>query len=356
MDESRREDLLGYLIGALEEDESQKVRKELERNETAQLELASLRKGLRPLAAYANWSEQLYEPPQNLAERTCSRIWDKIDSGLPEGDFPDERAHEKENVLSDAPNEPALPLHPVAASSKRIAPRMNIGNEYREKTWADRWKSSDLITVACVGIMLLFLAIPAFQFVKTQVVQIVFQHRMQKFVDSTAVITQFQEDIPFFKGGAIPDESEYVYSSGTDLGSLLLSFGETNLSQRTLEYLSPGRIVISNGASPLKIPGTEHQMTTVSDTAFAQNFRSQYVQSVPFPQVSGLFTPNSPAFPITTRQMGGFTFADWGKTPVAVFSEAGKEGPSGAFVQTNDVQHIFFRDGRVFFRKTGFGK
>ena len=345
MDDSRREDLLGYLIGALDEEESQNVRNELERNETVQLEFASLRKKLRPLAAYAQWSEQLYQPPQNLAERTCSRIWDNIDSGLAEDDF-----------SNDTANEPALPLHPVVAPSKRLAPRVNIGSEYREKSWANRWKSSDLLTVGCVGIMLLFIAFPIFQFVKTQVVQIVFQHRMQKFVDSTVVISQFQDDIPFFKSGGIPDETEYVYSSGTDLGSLLSSFGETNLSQRTLEYISPDRIAVNSGASPPQIPGTEHHIATVSDSVLTQNSRSQYVQSVPFPQVTGLFVPNSSAFPMTPHQMAGFALADWGKAPIPVFTEAGKEGPNGTFVKTNDVQHIFFRDGRVFFRKTGFSK
>ena len=347
MDKSRREDLLGYLIGALEKDENQKVRHELEQNETTQLELVSLRKELCPLTAYAQWSNQLYQPPQNLAERTCNRIWDRIDSGLADSEEID-----NENVLNNVPNGPGLPIYPAVTPPKRIVPRTNMSGKDRQESW----KLSDLITVACVGIMLLFLAYPVLQFVKTQVVQIVVQHKVQKLVDNTAVISQFQDDIPFFQRGVIADKSEYVYSSGTDLGSLLASFGETNLSQKTLEYFSPNRIEINNAPFSLKIPGAEHHLITIPYSDLAGNSRSQYVQSTPFPHISSLFAPNSLAFPVTPQNASGFTLTDWGKTPTSVFSEAGKAGPSGAFVKTNDVQHIFFRDGRVFFRKTGFSK
>ena len=65
-----QEYLLGYLLGALEEDEQQMVQRQLQTDPQLRAELERLRERLQPL-------EDLrgdYEPPEGLAAMTCERI------------------------------------------------------------------------------------------------------------------------------------------------------------------------------------------------------------------------------------------------------------------------------------------
>jgi len=65
-----REQLLGYLLDALEPDERHRVEEELCRNPQLQRELELLDEGLEPLRAI----EEPIVPPAGLAERTCARL------------------------------------------------------------------------------------------------------------------------------------------------------------------------------------------------------------------------------------------------------------------------------------------
>ena len=67
MTEPTRNQLLGYLLGALEEDEQTLVEQELQGNARLRRELALLSKALAPLDA--TWHD--YPPPPNLAADTC---------------------------------------------------------------------------------------------------------------------------------------------------------------------------------------------------------------------------------------------------------------------------------------------
>ena len=70
MNDRIREQLLGYLLGALDDDERLEVEQQLEANPPWREELESLALSLEPLA---ETYEEL-EPPAGLAERTCSLI------------------------------------------------------------------------------------------------------------------------------------------------------------------------------------------------------------------------------------------------------------------------------------------
>jgi hypothetical protein len=65
-----REQLLGYLLDALEDDERQQVEKHLGQDPQLARELGLLRRGLEPLAADA----EHHEPPADLARRTCDFV------------------------------------------------------------------------------------------------------------------------------------------------------------------------------------------------------------------------------------------------------------------------------------------
>lgn len=67
MTDSVREDLLGYLLGALDEEQHAEIERLLAEDPGARRRLASLRRALQPL----DDARCEYEPPQGLAERTC---------------------------------------------------------------------------------------------------------------------------------------------------------------------------------------------------------------------------------------------------------------------------------------------
>ncbi len=67
MSSIEREHLLGYLLGALDDDEQRHVETRLEREPDLLGSLESVRRCLRPLAAVP----KCYEPPVGLADRTC---------------------------------------------------------------------------------------------------------------------------------------------------------------------------------------------------------------------------------------------------------------------------------------------
>jgi len=66
-----REQLLGYLLGALDEAEQASIEEQLERDPRLRLELAEMREMLRPLEA----SRDEFAPPPGLASRTCQRVF-----------------------------------------------------------------------------------------------------------------------------------------------------------------------------------------------------------------------------------------------------------------------------------------
>ena len=76
MNDQRREILIGYLLGALEPQESAKVDAEINNNEDLRNDLAILYREISPINEIAD----RYEPPVGLATRTCQNIWAKIDS------------------------------------------------------------------------------------------------------------------------------------------------------------------------------------------------------------------------------------------------------------------------------------
>jgi hypothetical protein len=65
-----REQLLGYLLGALDDSEHRQVEEHLEREPEARRELELLARGLKPLEADAD----LREPPRGLAARACQAV------------------------------------------------------------------------------------------------------------------------------------------------------------------------------------------------------------------------------------------------------------------------------------------
>ena len=65
-----QEQLLGYLIGALDDSERRRVEWRLQTDPQWQAELAAVRESLQPLRL----AQRTYAPPQGLASRTCQKV------------------------------------------------------------------------------------------------------------------------------------------------------------------------------------------------------------------------------------------------------------------------------------------
>ena len=326
MSESHRETLLGYLSGALDENETRKVQQELECNESLQLECAALRKETRPLEKYAQWTEHVYQPPKGLAKRTCRRIWEQADGGWQTAD--------------GSMDEPS----PISA--KRHSPRLS--GALRRNPKRGEWKSTNVIATICIGIMVLLLLVPTVQFVKNQIVQTVRQKTIKKIANNIAALSQIHEEIIFQQN---TDRSGTTRTGGTDLGTFLASFGKTNLSQKTLDYFAvgqqkAGKFVVSPQSSASTLVG---RYPIDSQTPNS----SQYIQSFPFPQISHLFDPLATVSSHFTERMPGLTFAEWYRISAPVFAEGGGGKSGETLMNVSSEQNIIFNDGHVFFRKVG---
>ncbi|GHT23865.1 hypothetical protein FACS189419_08350 [Planctomycetales bacterium] len=93
IDQLEQENLLGYLLNSLDEPEMIRIERELLRKPHLRSELATLQREVAPL----NYISDPVEPPNNLAKRTCVKIWDILDK----------QEEEKPDFLSA----PVLELH-----------------------------------------------------------------------------------------------------------------------------------------------------------------------------------------------------------------------------------------------------
>jgi len=134
MTNRKREQLLGYLIGALEHSEHRRIEAELDRDPGMREELGRLEEGLRPLAA----ARRTFAPPEGLAARTCQ--WIALVAP---------RAGTEAPAAAGRP--PARPLarrmHTAHAPPSSPAP----------------WSWADLAVVACISAALALLILPAIQ-------------------------------------------------------------------------------------------------------------------------------------------------------------------------------------------------
>jgi len=74
-----QEDLLGYVLGALDEEEAAEIERRLAEDPQGQERLAAISQALSPLAA----ARREYEPPPGLASRTCRFVLGRGESRFP---------------------------------------------------------------------------------------------------------------------------------------------------------------------------------------------------------------------------------------------------------------------------------
>ena len=135
MVDREREQLLGFLLGALEEPEQESVEKQLERNPKLLQDLATVRESLQPL-----WVAQPdFDPPAGLAARTCEFVASHPHPGA---------AASPEPAREEAPT--------VVPSAKRI-PVVADEGEPRSWSWLDMGVAAGIVAA------MLVLVFPAIQ-------------------------------------------------------------------------------------------------------------------------------------------------------------------------------------------------
>lgn len=82
MTQKRKPDLLGFLFGALDHDEQTRTESEIDKSPELGMQAGKLRRSLKRIALDCRPDHD--EPPPNLAENTCLRIWDQMQPGLSE--------------------------------------------------------------------------------------------------------------------------------------------------------------------------------------------------------------------------------------------------------------------------------
>ncbi len=122
MAENVSEQLLGYLLGALEDDEQQNLREQLSRDENLRRELALLRELIRPLER----TRQGDAPPPQLAQRTCR--------------FVAARAEELKSPRNERPV-PAGSLHDLGED-------LSLGGDPSRFSWFDLAAAAGILVAA----------------------------------------------------------------------------------------------------------------------------------------------------------------------------------------------------------------
>lgn len=148
MTTTTRENLVGYLLGALEADEQAQVELELERSPQLQRELETIRARVEPLS----WLEDDVAPPPGLASQTCDQIFStSVRTRLPFPPIPDQHtplrsAAESAEAVSPAPSQP------------RPASRLRADEPASP---SQGWSSSDIVVLAGLCVAMLVMLGPA---------------------------------------------------------------------------------------------------------------------------------------------------------------------------------------------------
>jgi hypothetical protein len=135
-----REQLLGYLMGALDASQQSQVERALENDPQLREELDLLHQALEPLRA----DRGLYEPPCGLAERT-------LDAVAAVAGWPDDEVEVAKPTSAGA-----------EAASQEPAKALSAPRESFAKAWTGRWAALDVVASAAIlaaAVMLFFPAV-----------------------------------------------------------------------------------------------------------------------------------------------------------------------------------------------------
>lgn len=231
------------------------------------------------------------------------------------------------------------------------------------------WRIFDILTTISVCAMLVVLSLTAVQYVKEHVRKVYYAKMLQNMGLGEAVFSSHYHD-----------DATYIAADGmllngnprTDLGSILTSFTEVDLSQNSLDMVMPYENVKHFSSMN---PGTSAKFHLVSSspnfnginvnvtsvpityTTAATNSFSNFQQILPFVQMQrGLDQEGKPnQFSQAYHSNGQITsrilIEQWGYTQTPTLLKATGGTPVGTLYKTDDGSNVFYRDDRIFFKK-----
>lgn len=151
------ENLLGYLIRANEEHEQEELAEQIRTDAKLRQDCQLLHSGLALPAA----DEEHLDPPPLLAQRTCSLLWNKVDSG----EFPKLPALAKQTPAGDLPDpvtSPTVPTQPQATPASAALPVALAATTHDKQRAQDnslasprrRWRWLDLAVASSVLVVI----------------------------------------------------------------------------------------------------------------------------------------------------------------------------------------------------------
>ena len=230
------EDLLGYLLEALEPSEREAIEKRLEQDVELQRRLIRMREKLRPL-----WDvETEVEPPLGLAERTCRLVA--------------EQAGRDEEELVHAPPE----WRPRPKSRAKLLPPSPVPTAPASSSW--RW--ADLAVTSAILAASLLLVLPAIESSRSNA-------RIAACQDNLRELGQALIRYSDFNGGYFPVvPAEGNLAAAGMYAPTLLDGGFLDDARR---LVCPNSVLASQG--PLHVPSLK-ELLAVSDQAALQRLRA----------------------------------------------------------------------------------
>lgn len=277
MNHQDQELLVGYLLGALDQQEHAQLEIRLAESDRLRDHLADLREELSPLL---DRSDHSVDPPEDLAQRTCRALWETLDgkhheetveerfteiSGtgrrrvhihiLRSDPAPDEDTPTKASDELAIPDEifsPKVPLSPKpvvpreadtsphlpatiasnvggAPSSQRSRPLKSWGDSRPEGTGRS-WSVADVIASVAVGILFALLIFPAVQYARNRAQVLMCQNKLRQMGENFVLYSHSHRGAP-----SLPPDRTNVAGWNTPLlrQSATLASSEVLASSKT---------------------------------------------------------------------------------------------------------------------------
>lgn len=193
----QREDLLGYLLGALEQEDHRRVDRALSENEQLRDELAAIRQQLVPLARVEE-TEEVVAFPAGLARRTCEFVSRQS------------RTDDNRTDHSRADHSRTEASAPTAAAELQMS---DISHEIRSTISKNgSWSLADYVISATVAVLVLGLITPALLASRNQSRLLACQDNLRKIGTGLFNYAENNHDrfIPIEKEGAFSVAGAYA--------------------------------------------------------------------------------------------------------------------------------------------------
>ncbi|MDR3234738.1 MAG: hypothetical protein LBT46_13945 [Planctomycetaceae bacterium] len=290
-----RDVLLGYLLHSLDEAESRRIEREIQREPFLLGELAAVQQELAPLRSIA----ATVTPPAHLASRTCTKIWDTLDKKNGKK-IPADICAAEPQVLSKA----AALQTALQAAPQTVLPLRLYADKRPSRRSVSRWFG--FIASVALGMFIAFMMFPLIKFVKYSTVHYVKESQLNAINERLA---------PF-------EQINAPQKTAADVQNAPFNLRQFNWKELTPDTLLTQETVSSN---PLIIPAS--------------------VQTPPAGQNTSAVTilGQTPYTSLWNNSEIPFSFKQRNVSDDILLST-----PQG--IQTGSGQTILFKDSRIFFR------